>query len=1111
MQARVDQLVPYGYTDTAISTFHAFGDRLIREFALELGLPTDVRVLSRPEMVIFLREHLFELGLDDTGRSATRPASSTPWRRCSAGARTRTSSPDAYLAHAERLAAAAEAGRGGRGAGDRGRPRGGAAPWRRPRRQASWRGPTRPTRSCSRANGRDRLRRPGRAGAAAAARVAAGSAESRRASATSWSTSSRTRTAPSSSWSRSLAEPHRNVTVVGDDDQSIYRFRGAAISNILGFRERYPRAAQRRAAPQLPVAQPILDAAYRLIQHNDPDRLEVRAGHRQAADRPERDRRRARSARRATRPSRPARRRPTGSRPRSRGAIAAGRAPRDIAILVRANADADPILRALNIAGIPWRFSGTSGLYARPEVRLLLAFLRAVADLGRSVECYALAASEISGSAARTCATIVDDRATPESVGLRGAATSSRASPGSCGSAGDPRGRAPARRDLRRATSSWPTSGPPARSCTRSCRARLAGAPTRERGPRRRGGGRRTSLASSTSSARQSALLADDRVPFVASHLQTLIEAGDDPATADLDPDADAVAVLTVHKAKGLEFPVVYMVGLVDGRFPTGGRREPLALPVELVGETLPEGDTTSGGAPAVLRRHDPRPGRAGADARRGLRRRARARVSPYVLEALDLPGAAGRRRGATASPPVERLAASSGRRRRRPLPGGATTSRSTAQLLRDRRLPQLPAQVPLRPHAPGPARAAPRADLRRRRSTAAVQEFHKRHARGDVMTDEEMVGAGPFHDHSRHIGESVNRGLFGGIVVLPTDCHEPHGIELPPLVGDYVERCCREHPGDDRKPPHHEHGHGDHEHSHDADAANAGDGGTSIPEAGTSIPEGGHEHPGGGHGHGRGLGPNVRDFEHRAVLNFLEEWAQLDYAHPHPHADEALHVPLFFHVMSRGHGTPAFNSGMFSPAAAPFEVTFGPEATYSYHCEIHQQMQGQVVVAAGEQQEATVAIVDTDMLNMRFDPTEVKVRPGGLVRWTPGTITHTVTEDGAGIPSTCFNGRAFIGNSPTIVAESGQRIRWYVFNLDLSMGWHNFHLHGGRWQFAGDAVDVRSIGPAESFVIETEAPPVLLLPPEIAETQDAKHRPNTRRSTTSAATSSSTATWRCT
>ena len=69
----------------------------------------------------------------------------------------------------------------------------------------------------------------------------------------------------------------------------------------------------------------------------------------------------------------------------------------------------------------------------------------------------------------------------------------------------------------------------------------------------------------------QSALLADDRAPFVVGHLQTLIEAGDDPPTAELDADADAVAVLTVHKAKGLEFPVVFLVGLVDGRFPAAG------------------------------------------------------------------------------------------------------------------------------------------------------------------------------------------------------------------------------------------------------------------------------------------------------------------------------------------------------------------------------------------------------------------------------------------------------------------------------------------------------------------------------------------------------------
>src|SRR3970040_2031932 len=42
MEERVDTLVPYGYADVQLATFHAFGDRLIRENALELGLSPEV-------------------------------------------------------------------------------------------------------------------------------------------------------------------------------------------------------------------------------------------------------------------------------------------------------------------------------------------------------------------------------------------------------------------------------------------------------------------------------------------------------------------------------------------------------------------------------------------------------------------------------------------------------------------------------------------------------------------------------------------------------------------------------------------------------------------------------------------------------------------------------------------------------------------------------------------------------------------------------------------------------------------------------------------------------------------------------------------------------------
>src|SRR3989338_1056955 len=63
MQERVDVLVPYGFTDTWILTFHAFGDQVLLENGLETGLSPDFQVLTRPETAVFFREHLFEFPL----------------------------------------------------------------------------------------------------------------------------------------------------------------------------------------------------------------------------------------------------------------------------------------------------------------------------------------------------------------------------------------------------------------------------------------------------------------------------------------------------------------------------------------------------------------------------------------------------------------------------------------------------------------------------------------------------------------------------------------------------------------------------------------------------------------------------------------------------------------------------------------------------------------------------------------------------------------------------------------------------------------------------------------------------------------------------------------
>jgi len=74
-----------------------------------------------------------------------------------------------------------------------------------------------------------------------------------------------------------LSQPNNNLTVCADDDQAIYRWRGASFSNIMQFRRDFPEAKTAVLTRNYRSCQNILDAAYNFIQFNNPNRLEFAA------------------------------------------------------------------------------------------------------------------------------------------------------------------------------------------------------------------------------------------------------------------------------------------------------------------------------------------------------------------------------------------------------------------------------------------------------------------------------------------------------------------------------------------------------------------------------------------------------------------------------------------------------------------------------------------------------------------------------------------------------------------------------------------------------------------------------------------------------------------
>src|SRR5207248_6262031 len=248
-------------------------------------------------------------------------------------------------------------------------------------------------------------------------------------------------------------------------------------------------------------------------------------------------------------------------------------------------------LRSLNLRGVPWTFSGNAGLYGRPEVRLLIAFLRAVAHPDDSVSVHYLASSDLYQVPIvdlTRCATHADRKhrwlfdvlKDAEQIAELGGELAEEA-----------------RGAIRHLVSDlvrymelgreMPTGELLYQFLVDSgWLARMSKAVTA------RDEAEVQNISKFFRRIQDAArALKYDNVREFVKHLDQLIDAGEDPAVAEADIETPAVRVLTIHKAKGLEFPVVYLVNLVQEKFPLRRRRDPLELPVALMKDAVPTGD----------------------------------------------------------------------------------------------------------------------------------------------------------------------------------------------------------------------------------------------------------------------------------------------------------------------------------------------------------------------------------------------------------------------------------------------------------------------------------------------------------------------------------------
>lgn len=191
---------------------------------------------------------------------------------------------------------------------------------------------------------------------------------------------------------RALLGPEQNITVVGDDDQAIYKFRGASVDNILQFRTHYPDRTEVFLTENYRSRQEILDAAYCMIQFNNPYRLEKDGEKKLHA---------AKGGDGVVRMHQFA----TGIKEAQwvareiKTMIDGGCEPKQIAVLARASSQLEETANELRRLSVPYVIAQTDGLLRTRVVIDMLSMLRVALERHNSNAWYQVSISRISNIA----------------------------------------------------------------------------------------------------------------------------------------------------------------------------------------------------------------------------------------------------------------------------------------------------------------------------------------------------------------------------------------------------------------------------------------------------------------------------------------------------------------------------------------------------------------------------------------------------------------------------------------------------------------------------------------------------------------------------------------